>query len=117
MKVIIQSGSIGVTKAIRSFCQKHCKKLLSRGVKVKQITVFLDTVVRKKNDAKAASAKLHISIPGKNIIIRRQAHDLYNAIADVVNRAQGLMVKKNQRRKQKRRHNHDLGVDWVEWAY
>lgn len=117
MKVIIQSGSIAVTQAIRDFCQKHCKKLLSKGVKVKQITVFLDAVTRKKNDSKAASAKLYISIPGKNIVIKRQAHDLYNAIADVANRAQHLVAKTHQQRKQKRRHNRDLGVDWVEWAY
>jgi len=117
MNVIIQSSSVTVSTAIRNFCQKHCRKLFGKGMQIDQITVFLDKVVRKKNDDKSATAKLHISTPGKNIIIKRQAHDLYNAIVDAANRAQRTLIKKNKKKKLKRKKNRDLGVDFVEWVY
>ncbi|MEN8253377.1 MAG: HPF/RaiA family ribosome-associated protein [Patescibacteria group bacterium] len=117
MNVIIQSNSLPVSEAIRNFCQKHCRKLFSKGAQIDKITIFLDKVVRKKNDSKAASAKLHISTPGKDIVIKRQAHDLYNAIVDVANRAQRTLIKKNKKKRMRRKKNRDIGLDWIEWAY
>ena len=115
MRVIVYSKTMKVTKAIRDFCQKQCAKLLRGGARVARITVFLDIISRKKSDRTAASAKIHLSLPGKDLVIRRSAHDLYEAIVDTSNRA-ARYLREHKQRRVKRRRVSDLGIDLLQFS-
>lgn len=106
MKVIIRSKTLEVTKALQAFIKKQAQKLTKSGQRISKITVFLETVRRKKNDSSAATVKFHVDIPGKNIVVKRQAEDMYKAVVDAANRANRYMRKTKERRLTKKRGNH-----------
>lgn len=101
MNIIVQSKTIKLTKAIQAFCRDQSQKLFGKGSRISQITIFLEDISRKKSSNKRASAKLHIAIPGKDVVIRRQAHDLYKAVMDATDRA-GRMLRKAKEKKKSR---------------
>lgn len=103
MKVIIRSKTLEVTKALQSFIQKQASKLSRSGQRIAKITVFLESVKRKKNDTTASSVKFHIDLPGKNIVVRRQAEDMYTAIVDASDRASRYIRKSKEKRITKKR--------------
>ena len=118
MNVIVHSKTIKLTKAIRVFCQEQCEKLFGKGSHISQVSVFLEDISRKKSSSKRASAKIKISIPGKDVVIRRQAHDLYKAIVDVTRRAQRQLRKSKEKKKhQVEVKTEDINPDKVHLAY
>ncbi len=80
MNVIVQSKTMVITEAMRSFALRQANKFLRRGRKIVNITVFLELIKKKKNDTHAATAKFLIGIPGKNIVVQERARDVYEAI-------------------------------------
>jgi ribosomal subunit interface protein len=81
MNVIVQSKTLVITEAIRSFVTQQTHRLIRKGRKIGQITVFLELIKRKKNDMSAATAKFYVDLPGKNIFVQERATDLYLAIS------------------------------------
>ena len=104
MKVISRSKTLEVTKALQSFIQKQARKLSKSGQRISKITVFMETVARKKNDTTASSVKFHVDIPGKNIVVKRTANDMYTAIVDAADRANRYLRKSKEKRITKKRH-------------
>jgi ribosomal subunit interface protein len=82
MNVIVQSKTIVVTQAIRSFAIQQARKLQKHRPNISQVTVFLEIVKKKKNDVQAATAKFALEVPGKRIVVQERAKDLYTAISD-----------------------------------
>ena len=101
INVIVHSKTIKLTGAIREFCQDQVSKLFGKGSRISQITFLLEDISRKKNHKRRATAKVKIAIPGKDVVIKRQAHDLYKAIVDVTSRASRKLRKTKEKRKGK----------------
>jgi ribosome-associated translation inhibitor RaiA len=80
------------------FAERQLAKLLKPTHDVGQVSVFLEQISRKKNDVKAAVARVKISLPGKDVVVERHARDLYEAIAAVSDRALRSVTKMKERR-------------------
>lgn len=87
MNVIVQSKTMIVTQSLRDFAQKQAHKFAKSGKNIEQIVVFLEIVKKKKNDVHAATAQFLISVPGKNIVVRERAKDMYQAITSAADHA------------------------------
>lgn len=105
MTFIVQSKTLQVTDAMRDFAEAQAQKILKTGQRVEKITLFLEAVKRRKNDVKAMTAKFHIDIPGKNIVITRRARDMYEAIVDAANRSTRYLLRQKERRVTSKRLN------------
>ena len=105
MKVIVRSKTLEVTKALRNFIGQQAQKIAKTGQKISKITVFLESIARKKNDLRSATVKFDIDIPGKNVVVKRHAQDMYVAIVDAANRARRYIRKTKEKRLTKKRHN------------
>ncbi len=97
MNVIVQSKTMTVTKALRDFSAKQAKKFTRSGRKIEQVVVFLEVVSKKKNDMQAATAQFLIAVPGKNIIVRERAKDMYQAIASAADHAMQQLHKAKEK--------------------
>lgn len=104
MKVIIRSKTLEVTKALNAFIKKQARKLTKSGQRIEKITVFLEAV-RPKNDEKSSVVKFFVDMPGKNLVVQRQAEDMYKAIVDTADRASRYMRKNKEKRLTKKRHS------------
>ena len=103
MRVLIQSKTLQVTEAMRAFIERQAAKILRRQPRINSITVFLESVGKKKNDMQSAIARMKVVIPGKDIVVERRARDMYEAIVDVTTRAkEGLSRFKERRLTSKR---------------
>ncbi len=103
MKVLVQSKTLSITKALRSFIERQARKLTRRGEPIQAVTVFVEIVGKKKNDMQASIAKMKISLPGRDVMVERRARDLYEAVIDVTARASRQIRKTKERRLQHRR--------------
>ena len=109
MNVIVQSKTLVITEALRSFAEQQAEKLRRRGQKISQVTVFLEQVARKKNDVQAATAKFLIELPGKQVVVQHKAHDLYLAISEAAGRATRQVRRFREKRVDQYHHHHHLG--------
>jgi len=98
MTFLVQSKTLPVTEAMRKFAEAQVQKILKTGQRIEKITLFLEAVKRRRNDVKAMTAKFHIDIPGKNIVIARHARDMYEAIVDAANRSTRYLLRQKERR-------------------
>jgi len=99
MTVIVQAKSLPVTQALRTFVQEQAAKIAKFSGKVSQITVYLEkATLRKSNDPLIASVKYHVKMPGKDIVVRRRAADMYDAIVDATDRVTRQVRKLKERR-------------------
>lgn len=98
MNVIVQSKTFKVTEAIRAFVERQLGKLFRKYDRISQVTVFLESVPKKKNDLSATSAKIYVDVPGKNIVAQEKAQDLYFAIHEATKSAVRQLRKLRERR-------------------
>jgi putative sigma-54 modulation protein len=82
MTVIVESKKMKVTQAIRSFAQDQAKKLKKLEKGVSQVRIYLENIRNKKSDAFSNIVTYHIEIPGKSIVVKKHAVDMYAAIVD-----------------------------------
>ncbi len=97
MNVIVQSKTMVVTQALRDFANRHAEKFLKTGRQVGQVMVFLEMVKKKKNDLHAATAQFLIELPGKNIVVRERAKDMYQAIATAADHAADQLARAKEK--------------------
>lgn len=97
MRVIVQSKTIEVTAALRAFIRKQVRKLIGKNQHISCVTVFLETVKRRKNDTQAMIVKLYIELPRKPLVIERRAEDMYKAVVDVTRRASRYLRKRKEK--------------------
>lgn len=80
MQVIVESKNLDVTPALREHTTKQARKLTKLHKKIEKIRVFLETVKKKSNDPLANQVTYEVAIPGKNVIVKSHAPDMYDAI-------------------------------------
>ncbi len=103
MQILVQSKTLSITAALRAFIERQARKLSRRGERVQAVTVFVETVGKKKNDVQSAIAKMKVSLPGRDLMVERRAQDLYEAVIDVTARAARQIRKTKERRIQFKR--------------
>ena len=79
------------------------QRIWKHGRSVARVTVFLDLVKRKKNDSRAASAKVLVDLPGKNVVVEERSKNLYQAINNALKVATRKLGENKLREKEK--HN------------
>jgi len=80
MQVIVESKNVQVTVAIRKHAEKQAQKLTKIYKKIDLVRFFLDNIKKKQNDPKANQVTLKVEIPGKDIVVKEHAVDMYEAI-------------------------------------
>lgn len=98
MNVLVQGKTLEVTKSLRAFIMKQAEKLTKVGVRILNVRVYLEQVARKANDSKRALVKYKVELPGKDIIVKRRAKDIYEAVVD----ATDSVVRQVRKLKEKR---------------
>jgi ribosomal subunit interface protein len=105
MLIHIQSKTLSVTAALRSFVHTQLTRLGRRGARIEGVTVFLDTIKRKKNDVTASVARIKVAMPGRDVVVEHRSADLYQAITEASHRvARRLREAKLKRLDHKRLH-------------
>jgi ribosomal subunit interface protein len=98
MNISVQSKTLELTQALRGYAQRQVLRIFRRLPRVSQVTVFLETVAKKKNDVEASIAKIKIELPGKDIVVERRSKDLYQAITEVSHSAAQTVTRFREKR-------------------
>lgn len=98
MNVIVQSKTMVITAAIESAAYHFAKKFTRRGQRISQVHVFLEQVAKKKNDTTAAIATFAVDVPGKNVVVREKARDVYLALSEAANGVLRQLSKTKEKR-------------------
>mgnify|MGYP002152850696 CR=1 FL=1 len=98
MQVLIRAKDFPVTEGLQSFTEQQAKKLTRYTKKIIRVETFVE---KTRANTKATIKAI---IPGQDVVVARQATDLYLAIQDAFDRAIRVM-RKNTERKQARRKN------------
>lgn len=98
MDVIVTSKTLQVTQALRAMASRQAQKLFRLGKKILRVRVSLESVARRKNDATATIVQYHVELPGKDIVVRRKARDMYEALVDAASSASRQVRKVKERR-------------------
>jgi ribosomal subunit interface protein len=97
MDVIVTSKTLQVTQALRAMASRQAQKLYRLGKKILRVRVSLEAVTKKKNDSSATIVQYHVELPGKDIVVRRKARDMYEALVDAASSAARQVRKAKER--------------------
>jgi len=103
MRVVVQSSSVPVTQALRSFAEQQVNRLVRKSQRIYQINFGIRKILGKKNDMTAAEVTCRVSLPGKQVVITRRGSDVYEALVDSSRRAARKLRKLREKRSQKYR--------------
>lgn len=98
MTVLIESKQVKVTQAMREFATRQMERLGRLGKNIGKISVYLETVGKKSNDPSANRVTVQVQVPGKNVVVRKHAADMYEAIVDAAHGAVRRLRKQTERR-------------------
>lgn len=93
MKVIVEGKEMVVTPAIQEHARKQARKIGRLSKKVLAIRIFLETIKKKSNDPSANQVTYEVDIPGKDVVVRSHAEDMYLAIVKATDAAQRKLRK------------------------
>jgi ribosomal subunit interface protein len=99
MTVLVQSNSLKVSKALQRFVEDQAAKVRKLGKGVVQIQVYLESIAKKSNDPHANKVTYKVSIPGKDVVVTKNATNMYDAIVDATDSAARQMRKLYERRR------------------
>ncbi len=98
MDVIVTSKTLQVTQALKAAAVKQARKLLKFGKRILRVRVSLEAVAKKKSSMQAALVQYQVELPGKDVVVRRQAQDMYEALVDAASSAARQVRKAKERR-------------------
>lgn len=88
MQVIVEGKELVVTPGLQAHAQKQAKKITKLSKQVLAIRIYLETIKKKSNDPKANQVTYEIAIPGKDVVVKAHAADMYEAITKATEAAQ-----------------------------
>lgn len=103
MNVSVQSKTLEVTAALRQFCQKQAAKVGRFSRKISSINIYLENISKKKNDPSGATVQYSVNLPGKVLVVKRRAVNMYEAIVDATNGIMRQVREVKERRLDKNR--------------
>lgn len=106
MTVLVEAKNMEVTDALREHVTKQAQKLAKIGKRILGVRVFLETVAKKSNDPHANKVTFRVMIPGKDVVVRKQAVDMYEAVVQAAKGSIRHVRKLAERRVTKARHPH-----------
>lgn len=104
MNVLVHSKTLLVTDALRQFVIKQVLKLGKFSHKVKAVNVFLETAKNKAGLEQEAVAKVQVMIPGKDVVTKSKAQDLYLAVSEAISDARSSLRKRKEKWMDRRAH-------------
>ncbi len=102
MNILVHSKTMQVTDALRAYVTKQVRKLGKFSMKVEAVNVFLETVKTSAGTEQEALAKIRVMIPGKDIMTKSKAHDLYLAVSQAIQDACTSMRRRKEKWMDKR---------------
>lgn len=105
MQVQVASKTLKVTQALRDFAKQQASKLQKLHQRITKIQIFLDKRTHSKRDRNAL-VKYVVSLPGKTIVLKRKAHDMYEAIVDATDQTLRSLRKTKEKQMAKQRNGH-----------
>lgn len=87
MVVIVTSKTLQVTQALRDMAERQAQKLHRFGKQIIRVRVSLEAVTKKKNDSHATIVQYHVELPGRDVVVKRKARDMYEALVDAASSA------------------------------
>lgn len=103
MTVIVESKKMKITQAIRLFAQNQAEKIKKLEKGVSQVRIYLESVAKKKSDKTSNIVTYCVSIPGKDLVVKKRAVDMYAAIVDATEGAVRKLRKVSEKKMTKRR--------------
>jgi len=104
MNIIVHSSSLPITDSLRSFIERQVEKLTKFTQRVQSVYVYLTHIAGKKSDPTAMQVKIHVHISGRpDIIVKRKATDMYEAIVDTADRVVRQVRKQKEKIRSKYR--------------
>lgn len=98
MTVIVESKQLKVTDALRDFAQSQAEKLFKLQKGITKVRIHLETIAKKSNDPLANSVVYKVEVPGKDIVVRKKAVDMYEAIVSATDAAVRKLRKRYERK-------------------
>lgn len=103
MNISVQSKTMEVTDAIRQFCTQQAKKTGRFGRRIQSINIYIESNKKKKNDPTSTIVKYSVNLPGKVVVVRRTAVNLYDAVVDCTNSVMRQVRKFKEKRINRKR--------------
>ena len=94
-----------VTKALKFFIKKQASKLGKMHGKISKVRVYVENVARRDSDPNRAEVRYKVELPGKDIVVKRRATDLYEAIVDATDSVVRQVRKMKEKRITKQRRS------------
>lgn len=98
MRILIASKTLEITKSLRAFTREQALKLDRLGQRISKVQIFLEQRVAKSKRDRNALVKYVVDLPGKTLVIKYKAADMYEAIVDATDRA----IRQTRKFKEKR---------------
>lgn len=108
MNIIVQAKSMEITKALRVFINKQASKLGKIHGKISKVRVYVENVARRDSDPKRAEVRYKVELPGKDIVVKRRANDLYDAVVDATDSVVRHVRKLKEKNMSKKRRGKDI---------
>lgn len=99
MTVLVEAKNMEVTEALRQHVFQQAQRLTRLGKKIVSVRVFLETIPKKSNDPHANRVTFKVQVPGKDVVVIKQAVDMYEAIVEAAHSAFRQVRKFAERRK------------------
>lgn len=98
MTVIVESKQLKVTQAMRAFAQAQAEKLFKLHKGITKVCIHLESITKKNNDPFANLVVYRVAVPGRDVIVRKKAVDMYEAIVSATNAAVRRLRKQFERK-------------------
>lgn len=102
MNILVHSKTLEVTDGIRQYVLKQVRKVGKFSKKIRGVNVFMETVKTSQGLDQEAHVKVQVTVPGKAVLVKSKAHDLYLAISRAMDDASEAMRKRKEKWSEKR---------------
>lgn len=104
MHVLIASKTLKITQAMRDFAQEQAEKLERLQQRVSKIRIVMEKMVPGSKREEDVVIKIVVGLPGKTIVIKHTAHDMYEGLVEAADKVMRQARKfKEKRLDQQRR--------------
>lgn len=105
MRILIASKTLELTKSMRRFAHYQASKLSKLSQRISKVQIFLDQQVAKSKRDRNALVKYVVNLPGKTLVIKCKAADMYEAMTDATDKVVRQVRKFKEKRLSKQRHS------------
>ncbi len=103
MQIQIASKTLEITNALRQFASDQADKLHKFNQQIFKVRISLDQLAKGTKRDRNALVKYVVSIPGKTVVMKHKAHDMYDAIVESTEKVTRQLRKIKEKRLKKAR--------------